>query len=366
MDSGNIDEWTRWCDLVAAKLADETIDTAKILRNVMRAEPLQGAWPDGLFFADWPDSIGIETEGRWAITLNGQSYALTDLRLDQPRYEEPRVLAIPLIASRDNGREEELLRLRVRLSNDTYSVDAGRATILGSGKQFGLGEYLGRNPLRILRVDGSFVLGNYRYYAEQSLNVRLPLKQLSAWQWGETNINNESMKRADDFNTVQGHTFLKIQDEYDVVFNDDGAGEIADLVAIREIDHQIYVDLYHCKYCNFGSMPGARVDDTYVVSGQASRSVKWLHRGVAIFQRLLERYGKSMEKGNDRLLKGAAEDLEVYKSKARNLEIKLNFIIVQPAVSAARVSDEMLAVFGSTYVYLKNIADVELQVVCSP
>lgn len=366
MDSGNIDEWTRWCDLVAAKLADETIDTAKILRNVMRAEPLHGAWPHGLFFADWPDSIGIETEGRWAITLNGQSYALTDLRLDHPRYEDPRVLAIPLIASGDNGREEELLLLRVRLSNDTYSVDAGRATILGSGKQFGLGEYLGRNPLRVLRVDGSFVLGNYRYYAEQSLNVRLPLKQLSPWQWGGTNINNESMKRADDFNTVQGHTFLKIRDEYDVVFNDDGAGEIADLVAIREIDHQIYVDLYHCKYCSLGSMPGARVDDTYVVSGQASRSVKWLHRGVAIFQRLLERYGKSMENGHDRLLKGSAEDLEVYKSKARNLEIKLNFIIVQPAVSAARVSDEMLTVFGSSYVYLKNIADVELRVICSP
>jgi superfamily II DNA or RNA helicase len=366
MDSGSIDQWTQWCELVAAKLVDDTIDTAKILRNVMRAEALRDAWPDGLFFVDWPEAIGIETEGRWAITLDGQSYALTDLSFGRPAYEDVRTLVVPLLVRGDDGEDQPLLTLRIRLLNDSHSVDAGRATIQGGSKDFALGDYLVRNPLRFLRVDGSFVLGNYRYYSQESLNVRLPLERLSAWEWGTTNINNESMKHPEDYNTVQGHTFLKIRDAYDVVFNDDGSGEIADLVAIREIDHEIQIDLYHCKYCNAGSAPGARVDDTYVVSGQASRSVKWLHRGSAIFQRLLERYGKSMEGGNDRLLKGTAEDLEVLKRKARNVDAKLSFIIVQPAVSAARVSDEMLTVFGSSYVYLKSIANVELQVVCSP
>jgi hypothetical protein len=366
MDSGTIDQWLRWCDLVATKLHDDTIDTAKILRNVMRAQLIQGAWPAGLFFADWPDTIGIETEGRCAITLNGQSYALTELRLAAPIYEDALRLAVPMMHVREHGQEAELLRLRVRLTNDGYQVEAGRATILASGTQSPLGDYLNRFPLRLLNVDGSFVLGNYRYYTNQSLNVRLPRERLLPWVWGDTDISKESMRARDDFNSVQGYTFLSVRDQYKVVFNDDGSGEIADLVAIREIDHQIHVDLYHCKYCSSGRAPGARVEDTYIVSGQASRSVKWLHRGPAIFQRMLERYGKSLEANFDRLLKGSAEDLEVYKSKARNLEIKLNFIIVQPAVSAAAISEEMLTVFGSSYVYLRNIANVELNVICSP
>ncbi|WP_266170805.1 DEAD/DEAH box helicase [Dyella subtropica] len=366
MDSGTIDQWMRWCDLVATKLHDDTIDTAKILRNVMRAQFIQGAWPDGLFYADWPDTIGIETEGRCAITLNGQSYALTELRLATPIYEDALRLAVPLMRVREDGQEAELLRLKVRLTNDGYQVEAGRATILGGGTQSPLSEYLSRFPLRLLSVDGSFVLGNYRYYTDQSLNVRLPRERLSPWAWGDTDISKESMRARDDFKSVQGYTFLCIRDQYNVVFNDDGSGEIADLVAIREIDHQIHVDLYHCKYCNAGKAPGARVDDAYVVSGQASRSAKWLHRGPAIFQRLLERYGKSLEADFDRLLKGSPEDLEVYKSKARNLEVKLNFIIVQPAVSAAAISEEMLTVFGSSYIYLRNTANAELSVICSP
>ena len=63
MDSGAIDDWIRWCDIVASKINNSAIDTAAILRNVMRAEKLSGRWPDGIFFADWPDSLGVETEG---------------------------------------------------------------------------------------------------------------------------------------------------------------------------------------------------------------------------------------------------------------------------------------------------------------
>lgn len=366
MDSGTVDQWMRWCELVAAKLADDSIDTAKILRNVMRVEQLRDQWPEGLFFADWPETIGIETEGKWEVTNAAQQFSLTELTLGKPTRESPVILAIPLIAARPDGQEEELLRIQIHLTNDGFRVEAGRATIFGSSTQTRLAEYLHRNPLRLLKVDGSFIVGNYRYFSEQSLNVQLPVDRIKAWDWGGINISNESMKHPADFDTVQGHTFQQIRDQYQVIVNDDGAGEIADLVAIREHDGIIIVDLYHCKYCSAGSTPGARVDDTYVVSGQASRSVKWLSRGNAIFQRLLDRYSKAAGGGNDRLLKGRPEDLEVFKSKSRSLEVRLNFFIVQPAVSLARVSQEMLTVFGSSYIYLKNIADSELCVICSP
>jgi hypothetical protein len=174
------------------------------------------------------------------------------------------------------------------------------------------------------------------------------------------------MSGSNDINSVQGFTYQKIANDYDIVFNDDGAGEIADLVAIRDKPDHIQVDLFHCKYCGSGQNPGARVDDAYVVSGQASRSVKWLHKGPALFERLLKRYDHSHQKGFNRLLKGLPEQIDKLQQKARLVEVRMGFVIVQPAFSQQAMSDEIKAVLGTSYMYIKNIASVELKVICSP
>jgi superfamily II DNA or RNA helicase len=60
-----------------------------------------------------------------------------------------------------------------------------------------------------------------------------------------------------------------------VVFCDDGAGEMADFIAIHETDAGPRVKLFHCK-ASGGPRPGNRVDDLYVVCGQALKSCVWI------------------------------------------------------------------------------------------
>lgn len=366
MDTGAVVDWVRWCDLVATKINNPSIDTSSILNNVMRAQKIEEAWPSGIFFADWPDSIGVETEGRCTIMVDSVSYPLLDLKLGVPTMEDSTVLAVPLIAARPGEDEVELQNIRLHLLPDGYNYSAGRATILIGAKQYDLGEYLNRERMRLLQADGSIIIGNYRYYTKSSLNVLLPAHLLSSWDWQDTNIHKESMTAPDDFGTVQGFTYQRIVDGYDIIFNDDGAGEIADLVAIRESVDHILVDLYHCKYCRSGDKPGARVDDAYVVSGQASRSVKWLHKGEALFQRLFDRYDKGQQSGLVRLLKGSPKDIDRLKQKSRGIEMRMGFYIVQPAISADIVTKEIMTVLGTSYMYVKDIAGVDLKVICSP
>ncbi len=45
-----------------------------------------------------------------------------------------------------------------------------------------------------------------------------------------------------------------IQDQFEIIINDDGSGEIADLVALRQENNEIILSLYHCKY---SSSPGS-------------------------------------------------------------------------------------------------------------
>jgi hypothetical protein len=366
MDSGAIDEWVGWCDVVASKINNPSIDTAAILRNVMRAEKLGGRWPDGIFFADWPDALGVETEGRCTITIDGASYPLLNTKLGQPIKETDDTLAIALSAISPTGDERALTTIRIRLGSDGYRYSSGRATLRIGSQEHELNEYLDRERMRLLQADGSILIGDYRYFTQATLNVPLPATLLSAWDWGDTNIHKESMTHPADFDSVQGFTLQKIADSYDIIFNDDGAGEIADLVAIREAPDHIAVDLYHCKYCNSGQRPGARVDDAYVVAGQASRSAKWLHKGPALFQRLVDRYSVGGGAGVQRLLKGTPQQIDVLRHKARDIEMRMKFYIVQPAFSVAGVTDSVMTVLGTSYMYLRDIANVDLRVIASP
>lgn len=202
-------------------------------------------------WADWPDSVGMDTEDRWAINVNSKSYNLLEVDLGQPKLEKNNtVIVIPLLSESDG----EVTKIRIKLVSDGYQYlpSNNQATISIGTKSWKLNEYLDNDCLRLLQTDGSIIFGNICYYNESGYNVKIPKHLISIWDWKTTNINRESMGKAADLETVQGFAFQQILDNYEIIFNDDGSGEIADLVAIRESVGNIQVDLYHCKYCGSG------------------------------------------------------------------------------------------------------------------
>lgn len=363
MDSGSIQQWVKWCDHIADRLADESINTAYILENVVRSEPIKDKWPQGIFFADWPDEVYIENESHRHINIGANEYALIDLVIDLPKYVSESEIQV-VIFTEKNGSRVNVADVHLNLHGSNYSVSSGKAKfVFRNGSNVTLAEYFHENPLRLLCVDGSVVYGNYRAFSKSLLNSKLPVSNLVEWDWGTTPINVESMGRTADLATVQGFTYSKIKDKYSIVFNDDGAGEVADLVCISESKNAIEVDLYHCKYCSNNAGPGARVADTYEVSGQASRSVKWNNNGSALFERLLQRYQNGLVDGFNRLLKGNNLELDLLRNKCRDKRVVLRFNIVQPAIARSKVSEEQLRVLGSSYAFIKATTGQELKVI---
>lgn len=110
----------------------------------------------------------------------------------------------------------------------------------------------------------------------------------------------------------------------------------------------------------------ARVADVYEVCGQASRSVKWLYTGDKFFNRLMDRYQQSLLKDFDRILKGTPQQLEILRNKCHDHELIFKFVIVQPAISAKKVSKEQLAILGTSYSYIKSISGSDIKVIVSP
>ena len=369
MNSSPINYWVEWCKRLAIKLNDNTIDPDGVLKNAMRADQIKERWPEGLFYASWPASIEIKNEQNTFLSFQEETFNLLDVGLGKPEYSGARKLKIPILVDGNDGNERCLTTIAIQLLEDGYKTSCQGVKILRSQRKRELDSYLNEEPLTLLNVDGSMVLGNYRHYSIKSLDVKLPFCLLEIWDWGTTKFSQESMRAERRKDSVQGFTFDKIADGYSIVFNDDGKGEIADLVAIRESQNAIYVDLYHCKFCPMTdgvAAPGSRVADVYEVCGQASRSVKWLHTREKFFNRLIDRYQQGLLKEFDRILKGTPQQLEILRNKCHDHEIVFKIIIVQPAISAKKVSNEQLTVLGTSYSYIKSISGSDIKVIVSP
>ena len=92
MNSSPINYWVEWCKRMSVKLNDNTINPADVLKNIMRVDQIKGSWPEGLFYADWPESIAIENEQRIALYFQGETFNLLDVELGKPEYSGARTL----------------------------------------------------------------------------------------------------------------------------------------------------------------------------------------------------------------------------------------------------------------------------------
>ena len=152
--------------------------------------------------------------------------------------------------------------------------------------------------------------------------------------------------------SIQGGYFQHIQDDYDVIVNDDGSGESADLVALKIRDDSILLTLVHCKF-SLEDVPGARLKDLYEVCGQAQRSIRWKHLNLNyLYKHIKHRQERWRRRGYSRFLKGDIEDLAVIRDRARTTALNFHVVIVQPGLSVERVTSEGLKLLGGTALWL--------------
>ena len=165
---------------------------------------------------------------------------------------------------------------------------------------------------------------------------------------------------------------IKAEARHEILFDDDGKGEAADIVGISldslTLPKLITVDLYHCKYSS-APEPGARIGDMYEVCGQAQRSVLWMHnkdRRTDLFAHLLKREALRIESGRaTRLEVGTRDRLIEIRDLSRTCRIAIRVFIVQPGLSKIQAADHQLAVLGVTEKFLQETYQVPLQVYCS-
>lgn len=368
---GSIPHLIKWCQPVGRKLIDETIDASKILDNVLIPVEMKDSFPtEQVLSVEWPPELLKTSDERVLIVKDGQEIATAfcEWEFDDAN-SSAFELTFRLISSVGDLDEKVSLTLQ---AGRGYRFEGADGVRIKAGKlDLPLTEYLYNYPLLVRYVSLKELEGDLLYEQNNPAAIELDDRSLVPWPWPskDVDITVESIwkKGVERPRSVQAYVASSYKDEgFDVVFNDDDAGEAADLVCLKEDEDRIRLVLAHCKFSG-GATEGSRVKDVVEVTSQAVRSAVWRGKFDRLYRHLVARQKVkgSGVRGRDRFIVGNLVTLENIARSTRNKPIAFEIVIVQPGVSRGAISDDQKLILGAGLVFLKQTIGVDARVVCS-
>jgi hypothetical protein len=371
----HLDKFVAWCERIGTKLLDNSIDPNHVLQGTL-VPTIVLQRPDKMPLSiDWPESVYAENESNWFVNVEDREYSISELSIN---LIAP-TLAGPLrfeIAADDRRLEFELELFGEEGHEDFRFVQRGKTQ---SGMKHGMGSqansferFFYNDPPVIWFADGSSLEGN-QHIVLRSPQPLFNAARAIAWDWAGVDITSESQGENRQQDTIQARVIRELMQngELNVVFDDDGPGELADVVTVRVVGglgtpSGIEVGLYHCKYSQVAN-PGHRLHDLYEVCGQAQKSIWWAAsplKKADLFTHLMRR--ESLRTGNARATRferGSIEILQTIREIAYVVPVSMTVAIVQPGVSKAELSNDQLQLLGVTENYLSEMYQLGFTVI---
>lgn len=363
---GTIDTLATWCSAVGKKILDETIDPDEVLKGTLVPKSIS-VRPDKMPISiDWADLIYIQPEEVFEINIDGQVFPLfeTDILLKDPSNTGD--IKFKIIGPSKSVEVSLLLSEINKVPHYEFKI-AGQHTVTIKQRttEKSLMDFFYQDPPVIWFADGSSLEG-CDYIELKETNVPYDPTKIVTWNWNGTNLRKESQGIAKETDSIQYRVIKELKSEnYEVIFDDDGSGEIADVITIKENADRISIGFFHCKY-SASATPGARIEDLYAVCGQAQKSIHWREKVEDIFRHMQKREPKHQGTATStRFEVGDRELLRKLQMKAKNNPVDIEITIVQPGLSKASVSHDQLQLLSVTENYLMQTYQLPFKAISS-
>lgn len=358
-----VDFWMNWCNEISEKITNSNIDVTNILEGALIPKVIDKIPNTVPYRIDWPMELDIRNDEKVWVELPLGTYPIYNVEIGLIGSDE--TSSIKFYIGNDEFREEFELTLNdqkfvvMRTKNANAEIYYGKEKL--STSQF-FNEY----PPTIKFVDQSTLEGNL-YITLKNSNMHFDTNKIINWDWKGVDIHKESQGKSKEKDSIQYKVIqeLKKNINYCVIFDDDNAGEIADVVTICEENNKIKFELYHCKYAH-GEKPGARVSDLYEVCGQAEKSVIWRQDTKNVIDRMIKRENDRIRNNKvSRFEKGDLRKLKEIRNKLRIYHSTMDVYIVQPGVKSTEMSSDMERLLCGTSSYLSDTYGLSLKLICS-
>jgi superfamily II DNA or RNA helicase len=367
--SFHLNKLIEWCSVIGRKVLDENIDSNGFLRNTLVSQFVSERPLKMPFGINWSEDVYKSSESaitfKFGEVVERQLYEV-DINLVEPsesgdlRFE----VASEGISSQFTltlYSKNDVPDFAIKNTSETkLTVEWGASRSSGE-------EFFYDSPPAIWFIDGSQLCGD-KYTSPIKRLEPYARENITAWDWSGVDIRVESQRVEKRANSVQYRVIRELKKgDFDVVFDDDSSGEVADVVAIKVDDGAriIKVELYHCKFSGEDS-PGARVGDLYEVCGQSQKSIRWMENPRELFLHLLRREEKRQDEDNaTRIEVGDWDKIEEIAEKSIVYRTQAKIFMVQPGLSKKKVSPEQLELLSVTESYLKETYLIPFNVIAS-
>lgn len=363
----NVEYFTKWCQMIGKKVLDTSINPDKVLEGTLIPTYLSKRPNKFPVFIDWPEVLYEESENDFEIIINDRITALlsdTDIKLKNPSIDGDLSFEI----TTDDFKVEVLLDIYEKdgQKNYRYSIKGEDIVVIKHrNSKHLIEEFFNNECPSIWFNDGSELRGN-SYTEIKYKYPPYPIEKIETWDWTGVDIQKESQKITREKDSIQYYLIEKLKNnKFDVIFDDDGSGEVGDVITIKDNGSILNLDIYHCKFSTKPT-PGGRIEDLYTVCGQAQKSVGWIEDSEKLLKHMLRRNAKRLlSSKSSRFVVGNNETIQELIMKATRYPLKTSIFIVQPGLSKEKITKSQLELLAVTENYLLETYKLPFGVIAS-
>lgn len=362
-EARDVHDWLMWAREIGPTIADESIPLASVMDGFLLPEEAKERPPHVPLAVEWPHELiaTLSETRRLEHRGLGLSFLEADVRLSGHAADGPLAFEVTTpawsLAYQFEFHEGEVPSFRP--TGDDAFVRTAKGTE-------GLAAFLGRNGLLVtFENEAVLTLGGYLLRPDRERHL-FPAGSVQTIDWTGVDIRRESQGMSRTPGTVQ-HRAIEVlcaEEDWEVVLDDDGPGELADVVFMKRTDDGLDFLIAHCKFSS-EDQPGARIEDLYDVCGQAMKMNRAKALPELLTGRLMTRERKRQSDGRTGLVVGDESTLASFVREARMRKSRATVAIIQPGISKARASVEQLALLGATERFLTETYGMRLRVIGS-
>lgn len=362
-EANHIHDWVAWARQVGPIITDESIDLESVMSGFLLPEPATKRPPHVALAIEWPYELIATISETRRLSYAGQDFALLDTELLLSNHSASGPLRFHVVTPAWSLEYEYVFDAEEPPRIVAVDQDGRVETPKGVAS---LGSFLTQHGL-LVTFEDEIVLVEQGFMLRPSRERRLfPTDAIEVLDWHGINIQRESQGPDRDPTSIQHRAIeaLAAEADWEVILDDDGTGELADIALLRRDGEDLHLLLAHCKYSSKPE-PGARIDDLYDVCGQAIKMNRAKSVPELLARRLLRRESRRQADGTTGLVVGDLATLTSIVREARYRRLRSSVAVVQPGMSKIKVSDDMRALLGGTQRFLDDTFGMKLRVIAS-
>ena len=258
-----IADWVEWCHDVGQKLLNDDISTREILEHVIVPEKITKRPELVPLMIEWPHYFLTRDAEAVRVEIEGEEYPFYEVGLEITTRTATGPLCFQVIS---DGKQVEYEVKFTEHRVEYFCPSGADVCISASDKRLTLDAWFQDEPPVVTFHDTSQLVYNEHYIPNPEWKP-YDASQIKRWTWAGVAIKEEEQyptKQSERrTGSIQYHVIKSLQSaesetNYDIIFDDHGSGEIADIVALKMEENDLLVDIFHCK-ASKKDKPGARV-----------------------------------------------------------------------------------------------------------